>query len=59
MADAYAEWNVEAQRWEVANTFDKGAFCNRCDGETTLDWVPVDTPEPDDDDETETEGEVP
>jgi len=23
-ADAYAEWNIEAQRWEVAETFGKG-----------------------------------
>ncbi len=38
LADAYAEWNDEAQRWEAHNVFDKGATCQTCDGETTIEW---------------------
>ena len=41
LCDAYAEWNVRKQTWEIANTFDKGAYCNDCDGETRIDMVPV------------------
>jgi hypothetical protein len=37
LADAYAEWNVAAQKWELQNTFDKGAYCNACEAETRLD----------------------
>ena len=36
-ADAYAEWDVEAQKWEIAQTFEKGAYCNKCDGETRIE----------------------
>ena len=35
-ADAYAQWNVCTQEWEVVNTFDKGAFCEDCDTETRI-----------------------
>lgn len=28
-ADAYAEWNEEAQKWELANVFDD-RFCDDC-----------------------------
>lgn len=37
LADAYAEWNVELQQWEVQNVFDKGSFCQQCDGECRID----------------------
>lgn len=40
-ADAYAEWNVEKQEWEISATFDKGAVCETCGGETRLEWVNV------------------
>lgn len=40
-ADAYADWNIETQRWEVANIFDKGSYCCTCDGECRLEWVEV------------------
>lgn len=40
-ADAYATWNTETQEWECAQTFDKGAYCNKCDGETTLEEKPL------------------
>jgi hypothetical protein len=36
-ADAYAEWDVESQSSELAQTFDKGAYCDKCDGETRLE----------------------
>ncbi|MES2906700.1 MAG: hypothetical protein V4691_06710 [Pseudomonadota bacterium] len=36
LADAYAEWNVDAQKWELQNAFDKGAYCNSCEQETRL-----------------------
>lgn len=39
MADAYASWNREHGCWELDNTFDKGAYCNHCAGETSLKWV--------------------
>jgi len=42
MADAYAYWNVDAQRWEVEQTFDKGGYCTDCDGETSIDMVDYD-----------------
>lgn len=38
-ADAYAHWNVETQQWELTNTFDKGAICDDCDGETRIKEV--------------------
>ena len=40
-ADAYAGWDVEAQKWELAQTFDKGAYCNQCDGETRIEAQPI------------------
>jgi hypothetical protein len=33
--DAWAIWDAEAQRWEVATTFDY-AVCDDCDGETRV-----------------------
>lgn len=39
LSDAYAEWNIVTQQWELQNTFDKGAFCAHCDGETRFDRV--------------------
>ncbi len=41
LCDAYAEWDVEAQQWELASTFQKGAFCNACDRETTIEQVEI------------------
>ena len=38
-ADAYAAWNKDTQRWEIAgDVFDKGAVCEPCGGETNLKW---------------------
>jgi hypothetical protein len=41
VADAYAEWDVESQKWEVAQTFEKGAYCSQCDGETRIEERPL------------------
>jgi hypothetical protein len=35
-ADAYAGWNVGSQAWEIVETFAKGAYCNKCEGETRI-----------------------
>lgn len=37
VADAYVEWIIEDQEWVVNNIFDKGAYCNACDRETTIE----------------------
>ena len=37
-ADAYAEWDVQTQKWELVQTFEKGAYCIPCDGETSIAW---------------------
>jgi hypothetical protein len=37
VADAYAEWNMETQAWELQNVLYKGAYCNACDGSTSLE----------------------
>jgi hypothetical protein len=34
VVDAYAEWNVMTQRFEISSTYDKGGYCNTCDKET-------------------------
>lgn len=34
--DAWAKWNIEKQEWVLDNVFD-AAFCNSCEGETTID----------------------
>ena len=37
VADAHAGWNVDLQRWEVVNVFDKGHYCNACDDECEIE----------------------
>lgn len=37
VADAYAEWNMETQAWELQNVLYRGAYCNACDGPTSLE----------------------
>jgi hypothetical protein len=46
LCDAYAAWDVDSQQWELSSTFDKGAFCNACDGETRIVSKPVECDEP-------------
>jgi hypothetical protein len=41
LADAYAQWDIELQAWEVVQTFDKGAFCSQCDAETRIEEHPL------------------
>jgi hypothetical protein len=41
-ADAYAVWDRDRQQWEVSETFDKGAYCEICDGATRIDWKNAD-----------------
>jgi hypothetical protein len=36
LCDAYAEWDFDAQQWEIQNTFDKGGYCVDCDGECRI-----------------------
>jgi hypothetical protein len=40
-ADAYAQWDVDSQSWEIAQVFEKGAFCSQCDGETRIEKRPI------------------
>jgi len=35
--DAFAEWDVERQKWVLSDVFDN-EFCCDCDGETHLRW---------------------
>lgn len=41
-ADAYASWNPDTQKWELVTTFDKGAVCEPCEGETRIEEMPLD-----------------
>jgi DNA-directed RNA polymerase subunit RPC12/RpoP len=36
LADAYAQWSVDAQEWELTDTYPKGDFCPVCDGEARI-----------------------
>jgi len=42
--DAWAGWDVEGQRWELAAVFDQG-FCHSCECERSLDEVPAKDPQ--------------
>lgn len=35
MRDAFARWNITAQKWELSSVFDQG-YCDDCEGETRL-----------------------
>jgi hypothetical protein len=41
LCDAYAEWDIQTQTWELASTFEKGAFCNECGGETSIEVIEI------------------
>jgi hypothetical protein len=41
LCDAYAGWDVPTQQWELASTFEKGAFCNGCGGETSIEAIEI------------------
>lgn len=38
LSDAYAVWDLKQQYWVLQNTFNKGSYCNKCDGECRLEW---------------------
>jgi hypothetical protein len=38
LADAWAEWDVEAQQWVLRTTFDD-KHCEACEGECRIKWV--------------------
>jgi hypothetical protein len=38
MKDAWAEWCLETQQWELSQTFDD-AYCEDCEGECSIDEV--------------------
>lgn len=41
LCDAFAEWDVVEQKWVLQNTFDKGSYCNDCNGEARLRAVEI------------------
>ena len=41
LVDAYASWNEDKQEWEVYSTFDKGSYCNKCEGECRIVEVEI------------------
>jgi hypothetical protein len=41
LCDAYAVWNTDNQEWEIGSLFDKGAYCNTCDGECRIEEVKI------------------
>lgn len=36
LADAYCDWSVDDQGWQIVNVFEKGAFCEDCEGPCRL-----------------------
>jgi hypothetical protein len=39
--DAWAEWNVETQDWQLGAVFDY-AYCHRCQGDAHIEERPID-----------------
>lgn len=42
LCDAFAYWDELTQEWSLDQTFDKGAHCLACDGETRIEQVELD-----------------
>jgi hypothetical protein len=43
VADASAVWSDVEQCWQVHDTYDKGGWCEHCEGQDIrFDWIPVD-----------------
>ncbi len=40
-ADAYAEWDVDNQKWELTTTFDKGSVCEDCEETDCIEEVEI------------------
>jgi hypothetical protein len=36
-----AQWSNESQAWELADTFDQPAQCNRCNSACEIKWLPL------------------
>ena len=36
-----AQWSNESQAWELADTFDQPAQCNRCNSACEILWLPL------------------
>ncbi len=43
LCDAFAEWDYDKQEWSLQNTFDKGSYCQNCDGECRIDTIEIET----------------
>lgn len=39
--DAYAEWNEEEQKFELVEVYDKGHYCEDCDGECSIENIEI------------------
>lgn len=39
-ADSYSSWDPETEKWETEEAYEK-FFCRQCEGDTSVDWVPV------------------
>ena len=49
LKDAYSIWDIEDQDWVLFDTYDKGSFCEDCEGECSIEEVDIElpaTPEP-------------
>ena len=42
VADAAARWDVESQKWEISDVYEKGHYCEECNGETRIDFIILD-----------------
>ena len=38
--DAWAEWDIENQEWELQDVYDD-AYCFECDDSTSLEWIEI------------------
>lgn len=39
VADAFVQWNIEKQSWEVQVAFDKDSTCHECGDARNIIWV--------------------
>lgn len=37
LEDAYVSWDEKTQKYQIHNVFEKGAFCQDCNGECSID----------------------
>jgi hypothetical protein len=36
-----AQWSIEAQEWQITETFGQPAHCNACNGPCDIVWLPL------------------